>query len=59
MKKFVIATAVFQIIFGIIAIISAIILLVNGENMIKWIGTIIVAILLIIGGILNLTNRSK
>lgn len=59
MKKFVLITAIFQIIFGILGIAATIILIISGENMIKWIGAILVSILLIIGGILNLVSCTK
>jgi uncharacterized membrane protein HdeD (DUF308 family) len=44
-------------IIGILAILSAIVLWYHGEDMKKWVGPIVVAILLIISGILNIKNR--
>ena len=51
--------ALFQIIIGLTAIISFIIVALNGENMLKWIITLIFAILFLIVGIIDLVQYIK
>ncbi len=51
--------SVFQILVGLAAVASFIILEVNGESMGKWIPALIAAVAVDIGGILNLTGARK
>jgi uncharacterized membrane protein HdeD (DUF308 family) len=45
--------SIIEIILGILAILSFIILAVNGENMTSWIITLLLAICLVVGGIIG------
>lgn len=51
--------AIFQIVIGLAAIISFIIVALNGENMLKWIITLIFAILFLILGVTELIQYIK
>lgn len=43
-------------IIGTLALLSAIVLWYHGEDMKKWLGAIVVSILLILGGVSNIKN---
>ena len=51
--------SVIMIIFGIFGILAAVILWYYGEEMRKWLGAIVVSILLILSGILNISIKLK
>lgn len=53
--KWILISAIIQVVLGIAAIISFIILAIDGENMTKWIFTLILAIVLVVSGIIGLT----
>lgn len=58
-SKFSLISSIVELIFGILAIIAFIILLIVGEDMSKWIITLILAIALVIMGIMGIINYKK
>lgn len=48
--------SILQLIIGILTIISFVILTIGGENMTRWILTLLLAILLVIAGIKGIVN---
>lgn len=55
-SKWQLFSSLFQLIIGITTVISFAILGFNGENMIKWIGTLILAIVFIVLGIVGVID---
>ena len=60
MNKYNIFVSIFQLAIGFMCILSFIVLAINGEDMTRWIPTIVFAIALIIFGIMGIKDyRSK
>ena len=55
-NKFNLIASIFQIIFGGLAILSYIVLVASGENMIKWTVTLILSIAFVILGIIGILD---
>ncbi len=55
-NKFNLAASIFQIIFGVLAILSYIVLASSGENMIKWTVTLILSIAFVVLGIIGILD---
>ena len=55
-SKWQLFASIFQLIIGIVAIISFVILGFSGENMVKWIITLILAIVYVVLGILGIVD---
>ena len=51
--------SIFQLVVGILAIISFIIIASSGENMLKWIVTLILSIFYVIFGIIGIIDYKK
>ena len=59
MKKWYLFSAIFQIVVGVAAIISYIVLAASGEPLGRWTVTLILAILFVIIGIINLVEWNQ
>ncbi|MBP3327729.1 MAG: hypothetical protein J6L91_02340 [Clostridia bacterium] len=55
-NKFNLTASIFQIIFGVLAILSYIVLASSGENMIKWTVTLILSIAFVVLGIIGILD---
>ena len=55
-SKWYLIASVFELIIGIVAVLSFVILGLNDENMIKWIVTLILSVALIVLGIIGIFN---
>lgn len=55
-NKFNLVASIFQIIFGVLAILSYIVLASSGENMIKWTVTLILSIAFVVLGIIGILD---
>lgn len=55
-NKFNLVASIFQIIFGVLAILSYIVLAASGENMIKWTVTLILSIAFVVLGIIGILD---
>lgn len=55
-SKWQLFSSVFQLIIGIVAVISFAILGFSGENMTKWIGTLILAVAYVVLGIIGMID---
>lgn len=53
-NKWNLISSIIQLVVGILAIIAFIIIAVNGENMTRWIGTLVLSIAFIVLGIIGL-----
>lgn len=49
-------SSVIQLVFGVLAIVSFVILSISGENMIQWIITLALAITFVIIGVIGIIN---
>lgn len=58
-KKIILICSIIEIIFGILGIISAVILRFFGENLTPWVGAIILSFLLIVCGALAIWTLRK
>ena len=58
-SKWHLIASVIQVIFGILAILAFIILAVNGENMTRWIVTLLLAIAFVVIGIIGIVSYFK
>ncbi len=56
MKKFNLIASIFQLLVGIAAIIAFVVLAINGENMTKWIVTLILSVAFVVLGIIGILN---
>ena len=54
MKKWRLFSSIFQLIIGICALVMAIILLANGENVTKWIVTVLLSVAFVALGIVGI-----
>ena len=55
-SKWQLFSSIFQLVVGIAAIISFIIISVGGENVVKWIGTLILSIAFVVLGIIGIID---
>ena len=55
-SKWNLTSSIVQLIFGTLAIVAFIILLIKGENMSRWIITILLAVVFVIIGIIGIIN---
>lgn len=58
-SKWGLVSAIVQLIIGILAIVSFVILSASGENMVKWIVTLFLAIMFVIIGVIGIVNYAK
>lgn len=52
-------TALFQLVFGLLAIVAFVVLAINGESMGRWIVTLILAIGFVVLGMIGIFNYKK
>lgn len=55
-NKFNLITSIFQIVVGIAAVLAYVVLAINGENMVRWIVTLILSIAFIVIGIIGIVD---
>ena len=58
-KKWILISSIIQIVFGSLAIVSFVILMIAKENMTKWIITLLLAISFVIFGIIGIVDYMK
>ena len=58
-SKWNLIVSIFQLVIGIVAVLSFIVLAASGENMTKWIATLILSIAFIILGIIGIINYKQ
>lgn len=55
--KWYLVASIFELIIGMAAVVAFIVLCVNGENMMKWIVTLILSVVFIVLGIVGIKNH--
>ncbi len=55
-SKWNLISSIIQLVFGALAIVAFIILLINGENMSRWIITLLLAVALVVTGIIGIID---
>ena len=58
-SKLSLISSIIQLIFGILAIVAFIILLINGEDIFKWIITLLLAVAFVIIGIIGIIDYKR
>lgn len=56
MKKFNLIASIFQLLVGITGILAFVVLAINGENMTRWIVTLILAFVFVVIGVIGIFN---
>lgn len=55
-NKWYLVASVFQLVIGILAVISFVVLAINGEDMIRWIPTLLLSVAFVVLGIIHIIN---
>ncbi len=58
-NKWCLFASIFQLVVGILAIVAFIVSAINGENMVKWIITLVLAIAFVVLGIVGIVNHKS
>lgn len=58
-NKWYLISSIFQVLIGLIAIVFFIILVINGEEMTKWIITLLLAIFYVVIGVIGIIDNIK